>query len=121
MSGLQALVEHTLPSPFRLDGQGVVRIGRSRIPIDLVIAQYHAGMTPEALIQAYDSLSLADVYSAIAAYLLHRDEFDRYLANRQSEADTIQASIESKQAVAPSQDSSAQRNPRMTPHVPVAR
>ena len=61
------------PLPFRLDEGGVVRIGNSRITLDLLVEQYENGMSPEDMVRAYDTLALADVHAAIAYYLRHRN------------------------------------------------
>jgi hypothetical protein len=38
-----------------------VRVGNSRISLDLIVEQYENGMMPEEMIRAYDTLVLADV------------------------------------------------------------
>jgi uncharacterized protein (DUF433 family) len=45
---------------------GAVRIGNSRISLDLVVQQYENGMTRDDMVRAYDTLVLADVYAVIA-------------------------------------------------------
>src|SRR5688572_33322364 len=60
--------------PLRVDEGGVVRIGKSRVTLDLIVSQYENGFEPEDMVRAYDSLELADVHSAIAYYLRHREE-----------------------------------------------
>ena len=47
--------------PLRVDEGGAVRVGKSRISLDLVVEQYENGMTPEDMVRAYDTLLLADV------------------------------------------------------------
>src|SRR5215212_2009538 len=65
--------------PLRVDQGGVVRLGKSRISLDLIVEQYQNGMTPEAMVRAYDTLVLADAYAVIAYYLRYRDEVRVYL------------------------------------------
>ena len=79
--------------PLRLDDGGAVRIGTSRISIDLIVEQYENGMTPEEMVRAYDTLVLADVYATIAYYLRHRDEVRAYLNGRADEAEVMRAKI----------------------------
>jgi uncharacterized protein (DUF433 family) len=79
-----------------VDETGVIRVGRSRITLDLVIEQYENGMTPEELVQAYDTLDLADVHGAIAYYLRHRADVRAYMARREQEAKVLRAAIEEK-------------------------
>jgi uncharacterized protein (DUF433 family) len=84
------------PLPFRIEDGGAVRIGSSRVTLDLIVEQYENGMTPEDMVRAYDTLVLADVHAAIAYYLRHRDEVRVYLKQRQAEAATLRATIESE-------------------------
>jgi uncharacterized protein (DUF433 family) len=80
--------------PLRVDEGGVVRVGVTRISLDLVVEQYENGMTPEDLVRAYDTLRLADVYAVIAFYLRHRDEVRAYLRRREEEAEALRWKIE---------------------------
>jgi uncharacterized protein (DUF433 family) len=90
----QALLRHTEDPSLRPDEGGVLRVGKSRVSIDLLIEHYENGMTPEEMVRAYDSLALADVYGAIACYLRHRDELGTYLKRRRQEADSLRAKVE---------------------------
>lgn len=87
---------HTDPPPLRAEEGGVVRVGKSRVSLDLVAEQYENGMTPEDMVRAYDTLVLADVYAVIAYYLRHRDEVRAYLKRRAEEAEALRAKIEAE-------------------------
>lgn len=80
--------------PLRTDESGTIRIGTSRITLDLIVEQYQNGMSPEDMVRAYSTLELAEVYSAIAYYLHHQEEVDAYLQQREQAAATLQAEIE---------------------------
>jgi uncharacterized protein (DUF433 family) len=82
--------------PLRVDEGGAVRVGKSRIGLDLVVEQYENGMTPEDMVRAYDTLVLADVHDVIAYYLRHRDVVRAYLKRRIGEAEALRAQIESE-------------------------
>ncbi len=82
--------------PLRTDDGGVVRVGKSRVSLDVVVEQYENGKTPEDLVRAYDTLALADVHAAIAYYLRHRDDVRSYLMNRAEEAAALRAKIEAE-------------------------
>src|SRR2546425_6293413 len=84
------------PSPLRVDEGGAVRVGKSRVSLDLVVGQYENGMSPEDLVRAYDALELADVHAVIAYYLRHRAEVWAYLKRRQEEAEGLRAKIEAE-------------------------
>lgn len=87
---------HAGPPPLRVDEGGVVRVGKSRISLDLVVEQYENGMAPEDMVRAYDTLELADVHAVVAYYLRHRDEVRAYLKRRAEEAATLRAKIEAE-------------------------
>jgi uncharacterized protein (DUF433 family) len=87
---------HAEPPTLRVDEGGVVRVGKSRVSLDLVVEQYENGMTPEDLVRAYDNLDLADVYATIAYYLRHRTEVRAYLKRREEESEALRAKIEAE-------------------------
>ncbi len=82
---------HADAVPLRVDEGGVVRVGSTRVSLDLVVEQYDNGMTPEAMVRAYDTLVLADVHAVIAYYLRHSDEVRAYLKRRAGEAEALRA------------------------------
>lgn len=84
------------PLPLRVDKGGVIRVGKGRISLDLVVEQYENGMAPEDIGRAYDTLDLADVHAIIAYYLRHRDEMRAYLKRRKVEAEALRAKIEAE-------------------------
>ena len=85
---------HTDGPPFRVDDGGAVRVGKSRISLDVVVEQYENGMTPEDMVRAYDTLALADIHAVIAYYLRHSDAVHAYLKRRKAEAEALKAKIE---------------------------
>lgn len=104
--------------PLRVDGGGVVRIGDSRISLDLVVEQYENGMSPEDLVRAYDTLELADIYAVIAYYLRHRDEVRGYLKRREVEAATLRAKIEAERPRIAREELLARRRAREPDNAP---
>jgi uncharacterized protein (DUF433 family) len=83
--------------PFQEDASGAVRVGDSRVLLELVIQAFQDGATPEAIVQRYPTLSLADAYAAITYYLRHRSEIEAYLAEREQIARDVQQRIETRQ------------------------
>jgi hypothetical protein len=69
----------TVAVPLREEPPGVFRIGTSRVLLELVIRAFKAGATPEAIVQSYDTLSLADVYAVLSRYLADPAPFEDYL------------------------------------------
>jgi uncharacterized protein (DUF433 family) len=87
---------HAEAPPLRLDEGGAIRIGNSRITLDLVVEQYGNGMSPEDMVRAYGALALADAHAVIAYYPRHRDEVRAYLKRRTAEAESLRAKIEAE-------------------------
>jgi len=85
---------HADHPPLRVDEGGAVRVGKSRLSLDLIVEQYENGMTPEDMVRAYDTLVLADVHAVIAYYLRHKGEVRAYLKRRAEEAEALRAKIE---------------------------
>jgi uncharacterized protein (DUF433 family) len=85
---------HAELPPLRVVEGGAIRVGQSRISLDLVVEQYENGMTPEDMVRAYDTLVLADIHAVIAYYLRHRDEVRGYLKRREVEAEALREKIE---------------------------
>ncbi len=83
--------------PLREDADGALRVGESRVLLELVIHAFEDGATPEAIVQRYETLALADVYSVIAYYLHHPKPVEAYLLRRERQADEIRQRIESSQ------------------------
>jgi uncharacterized protein (DUF433 family) len=98
--------------PLRVDPGGAVRVGSSRISLDLVVEQYESGMTPEDMIRAYDTLTLAEVYAVIAYYLRHHDEVRAYLKGREEEAETLRMKIEAERPRVSREELLARRSAR---------
>lgn len=103
---------HLKRSPLRMDEGGAVRVGNTRISLDLIVEQYENGMTPEDMVRAYDTLVLADVYTVIAYYLRHRDEVRAYLKRRAEEAEVLQAKIEAERPCISREELLARRRAR---------
>lgn len=87
---------HAERPPLRVDEGGAVRVGKSRVSLDLVVEQYESGITPEDMVRAYDTLEPADIYAVIAYYLRHREEVRTYLKRRLEEAEALRATIETE-------------------------
>ena len=69
----------TLSIPLYEDPPGVLRVGKSRVLLELVIRAFQRGQTPESIVQSYDTLSLPDVYAVVSYYLANPAPFDEYL------------------------------------------
>jgi uncharacterized protein (DUF433 family) len=114
----ETLPIHADPPPLRTDEGGAVRVGKTRVSLDLVVEQYENGMSPEDMVRAYDTLGLADVYAVIAYYLRHRDEVRAYLKRRHEEAEALRAKIESERPRVGREELLARRGAREKDHAP---
>ena len=104
--------------PLRVDPGDVIRVGKSRISLDLIVEEYQNGMTPEDMVRAYDTLDLADVYAAVAFYLRHRDEVRAYVKRREEEAEALRATIEARHPPISRGELLARRVAREAGHAP---
>src|SRR6266446_4299766 len=75
-----------LPVPLRTDEHGVMRVGKTRVPLDTVVYAFNEGASPEEIVMSYPSLDLADIYAVVTYYLHNRTEVDAYLSQREAEA-----------------------------------
>jgi len=78
--------------PLTRDGQGVYRVGDTRVTLDLVVRAFNRGATAEEIVQKYDSLRLSDVYQVIGYYLKHADDLAEYFEERVREERTLLSS-----------------------------
>ena len=87
------------PPPLRRDDTGTVRVGGTRVTLETVVGAWRNGSTAEQIVEAYDSLSRADVHAVISYALRHQAEVEEYLA--QQEQKSAQARAESKRRSPP--------------------
>ena len=90
-------IVHAEVPPVHEDSAGALRVGDSRVLLELVIRAFQDGATPETIGQRYSTLTLSDVYAVIAYYLRHRSEIEAYLTKRDQEAEEVQQRIERQQ------------------------
>jgi uncharacterized protein (DUF433 family) len=83
--------------PIRLDASGALRVGQSRVLLELVIRAFHDGATPENIVQRYPSTTLADVYGVVAYYLRHPGDVETYMAEREIRGEGLRQRVESRQ------------------------
>lgn len=69
--------------------RGTLMVSGSRVNLGSVVQAFWAGETPETICQAYPSLSLEQVYGAIAYYLAHRNDVDAELAAQNAEVSRL--------------------------------
>jgi len=89
------------PVPLDRLPNGAIRVGGTRVGLDAVINAHNRGESPEQIVEAYDSLRLADVYTLIGYYLGHRDEVDEYLRADAALADEMRQKIKAEMPLPP--------------------
>ena len=87
--------------PLREDDHGAIRVGDTRVLLDLVIQEFREGATPEEIVECYDALELTDVYAVISYYLRHPDAIHAYQHRREQEARAVREMIEASQPPRP--------------------
>jgi uncharacterized protein (DUF433 family) len=63
----------------QIDEHGVMRVGASQVMLDSIVISFQQGLSAETIQQQYPTLSLEEVYGAIAWYLANIDEVQQYL------------------------------------------
>src|SRR5688572_29116466 len=89
---------HADPAPLHIDDTGAIRIGQSRVTLDVLLQYWRLGMKPEEIALGLDTLTLADVHGALAYYLRHQTEMDGYLRQREEESEELRRQIEAANA-----------------------
>lgn len=62
-------------------------VAGSRVSLDSIVYSFKAGDSPETIRQNFSSLTLEQVYGAIAFYLAHEQEVDANIRNGEEELD----------------------------------
>ncbi len=91
-----SLVIVDTPVPLKTDTEGVVRVGKTRVTLDVVVTAFSAGATAEEIVYQFPSLQLADVYAVISYYLQRKQEIDAYLEQRQQLVEQVRQQNEAR-------------------------
>ena len=88
---MPTIVEHIEATPGTCGGKPRIAGHRIRVQ-DIVLAHQRQGMSPDEIVSAYPTITLADVYAALAYYhdcqaeidadIRQADEFDAQLQNQ---------------------------------------
>jgi hypothetical protein len=87
----------TVTVPLWEEPPGVIRVGESRVLLELVIRAFQRGETPEGIVRSYRSLQLAHVYAVISRYLANPAPFHDYLRQCDEDAEEVRRNIEASQ------------------------
>src|SRR5262245_13359298 len=89
-----ALMVTSDPVPLRTEADGTIRVGDTRVLLDLVVSAFDEGASAEDIVQEFPTLDLVDVYSVLGFYLHHRDAVDAYLQERRQQAGEVRSRVE---------------------------
>lgn len=67
----------------------VFRIGGTRVSLDSVVYAYRRGASPESIQRSFPSITLEQVHGALAFYLSHQAEIDKYLVEGEEEFEKL--------------------------------
>ncbi|HEX8034512.1 MAG TPA: DUF433 domain-containing protein [Ktedonobacterales bacterium] len=80
--------------PYVEERSGVLYVRGSRVPLESLVWLWREGHDAEAIQDAYTTLTLAEVYGAIAYYLDHRLEVDKEFAASEATYNAQRAAAE---------------------------
>ncbi len=83
--------------PLNQDESGAIRVGGSKVLLELVVRAFQDGAAPETIAQRYPTLALGDIYAVIGYYLRHQDDIQVYLKEREQKATEVQQRLSSIQ------------------------
>ncbi len=69
--------------------EGAYRIAGTRVSLDSVVYGFLDGSSPECIQKSFPTLTLEQVYGAIAFYLANKTEIDQYLADDEAEFEKL--------------------------------
>lgn len=79
-----------------MDPDGNVRFKGSRVTLDTLVGAFRKGESVEEIQDNFPTLSIRQIYGGIAWYLNNQAEADKYLKEREIEAEAIRRKIESQ-------------------------
>jgi uncharacterized protein (DUF433 family) len=82
------------PLPLVADADDVIRVAKTRVTLDTVVAAFRDGLTAEEIAEQYSSLTLGQVYAVIGDCVDHQAEVDAYLAAREDRANGVRQANE---------------------------
>src|ERR1700694_4904102 len=88
-------------APLSQDESGRWRVAGSRVPLERVVECYKQGMSPEAIVEDFDTVRLADVYKIIGYYLDHKEAVEAYIHFWEARAAELEAMIKATQPLRP--------------------
>ena len=82
--------------PLKVDKDGGIRVSRTRVTLDTIVAAFLEGLTAEEIAVQYPVVPLADVYSVIGYYLRQKSKVQAYLKRREKFAEQVRTQNEER-------------------------
>ncbi|MGD9853323.1 MAG: DUF433 domain-containing protein [Planctomycetaceae bacterium] len=78
-----------------VDDRGVAYVGPTRMKVSqIVLARSAEGLSPEEIAEAYDTITLSDVFTALAYYASHQADVDAQIAEEKARTAELRAQTE---------------------------
>ena len=69
-------------------------VAGTRVSLDSVVIAFQGGLSPETIVsECFPSLTLEQVYGAIAYYLKHKADIDKYLEEAEADFEKLRQSL----------------------------
>jgi uncharacterized protein (DUF433 family) len=68
---------------------GRLRIDGTRMTVNQIVTLYRQGLSAEQIVEQYPQRTIGEIYTVLAWYHEHREEFDAELAAEAAEEDAI--------------------------------
>ncbi len=90
------MITLSLTTPLVFSDDGTIRFANSRVTLDSIIAEFKKGSTAEQIQEDFSSLSLREIYTALAFYLERTEFVEDYLNKQKCEVVESTSFIESQ-------------------------
>jgi len=89
-------IEKTQTVPLEHWDDGTIRVGGTRLLLDMVVNAHTRGACPEEIFESFPSkdYSVADIYAVVAYYLQHKNQLDTYLKREDKIAEELRERYE---------------------------
>ncbi len=83
----------TTKVPLRTEPDGTVRVGGTRVALEVIFGAFNNGSTCEEIVLQFPVLLLGDVYAVIGFYLNNKNIVEQYLNRQDAAAEQIRQSV----------------------------
>src|SRR5947207_3178881 len=95
-----------LSVPLHLDETGTMRVGGTRVTLDVLLSTYETEGSAEGVVECIDVLDLTDVYLVLAWCRKHPEAVATYRQRREREAEELRQQLQAS-GITPTPDQAA--------------